>query len=233
MRISSSVKKHPEHCEVRTILEGDKTLITASYLITAMQAAVPHTAKAKLRHAKELQNLTAIIENTSNVREAPTATPTVSTSTYTTSPRVIQKTPSVHQRQTRRNMPMPTINEINDPNCKNDTQQKSPPTKPTILLPNRRRCQPPRMAKERTVEGQIIGSKYNDTKNTPRKRIQSLINQQKEQDLNIELYTNADSQIENVPNKECSIPVQQTDTYDMPTPEHSDQRPITITQDES
>ena len=42
-----------------------------------------------------------------------------------------------------------------------------------------------------------------------------------------------DSQIENLPNEECNIPVQQIDTYDMPAPEHSDQRPITITQDES
>ena len=87
------------------------------------------------------------------------------------------------------------------------------------------------MAKKRTVEGQLIGSKHNDTKNTSRKRIQSLINQHTEQDRNIALYTNVDRQNENVPNKECSIPVQQTETYDMPTPEHSDQQPIQITQD--
>ena len=60
-----------------------------------------------------------------------------------------------------------------------------------------------------------------------------MINQQKERDRNIVMYTNVDVQIENVPNKECSMPVQQTDTYDMPTPEHSYQLPISITQDES
>ena len=89
MRISSSERIYPEHCEVPTILEADKTLIAASDLLTEMQSAVPHTAKAKLRHAKALKNLTAIIENTPTKRETPTATPTVSTSTDATSPRVI------------------------------------------------------------------------------------------------------------------------------------------------
>ena len=115
---------------------------------------------------------------------------------------------------------MPTINEVNEPNRDNDTQQQSPPTKHTILRPNLRRCQPPRVVEKRTVEGQLMGSKRNDAKNTSRKRIQSLIIQQKERDCNVELYTYIDSQIENVPNEECNIPFQQTDTYDMPTPEH-------------
>ena len=134
----------------------------------AMQAAVPHTAKAKLRHAKALQNLTAIIENTPNAREAPTATPTVPTSTDATYPRVIQKTPSVHQRQTRRNMPMPTINEVNEPTGENETPQQFPPTNSTILVPNRHWYQPPRVEKTRTVEGQLIGSKRNNAKNLVR-----------------------------------------------------------------
>ena len=55
MRISSSARIYPEHCEVTTILEADKTLLTASDLLAAMQAAVPHTAKAKLWHAIALQ----------------------------------------------------------------------------------------------------------------------------------------------------------------------------------
>ena len=58
-----------------------------------------------------------------------------------------------------------------------------------------------------------------------------MINQQTERDSNVALYTNVDVQIENVPNKECSMLVQQIDTYDMPTPEHSDQQLIPITQD--
>ena len=198
-----------------------------------MQAAVPHTKKAKLRHAKALQNLTAIIENTPTTREASTATPTVSTSTDATSPRAIQKTSRVRQLQRRRKTPTPTINEVNDPARENETQQQSPPTKSTILVPNRPRCQPPRVTKRRTVEGKLIGSKRNKANNTSRKRIQSLINQQTERDRNVALYTTVDVQIENVPSKECSIPVQQKDTYGMPTPEHSDQRPIPITKDVS
>ena len=136
-----------------------------------------------------------IIENTPNDREAPTTTPTVFISTDATSPRVIQKTPSVHQQRTRRNTPMSAINEVNDPNRENYTQQQSPPTKPTILVSNRRRCQPMRVAKKRTVEGQLIGSKRNDAKNASRKRTQSLINEQKERDRKVELYTNVDIQI--------------------------------------
>ena len=87
MRILSSARIYPENCKVPIISEADKTLIAASDLLTAMKASVPHTAKAKIRHAKVLQNLTAITENTPNVREAPTTTPTVSTSTYATSPK--------------------------------------------------------------------------------------------------------------------------------------------------
>ena len=86
-----------------------------------MQAAVPHTAKSKLRHAKALQNLTSIIKNTPSPRVATIAIPTVSTSTDATSPRVIQETPRVHQRRTRRNTPVPTIDEVNNPTRKNET----------------------------------------------------------------------------------------------------------------
>ena len=90
---------------------------------------------------------------------------------------------------------MPAIDEVNESNQDNDTQQQSLPTKPTSLVPNRLRCKPPRVTKNRTVEGQIIGSKRDDVKNTSRKIIQSLINQQREQDRNVEQYTNVDSQI--------------------------------------
>ena len=82
----------------------------------------------------------------------------------------------------------------------------------------------------RTVEGQLIGSKRNNAKNTPRKRIQSLINQQTEQDRIVALRTNVNVHIEDVPIKECSLPVQQDVPYHMPTPKKSSQRPIPITQ---
>ena len=106
----------------------------------------------------------AIIKNTQDAREAPTTTPTVSTSTDAISLRVIQKTPIIHQQRTLRNTPMTTIHEVNDPNQENNTQQQSHPTKPTSLVPNQRRCQPPRVSKKRTVDGQLIGSKRNDVK---------------------------------------------------------------------
>ena len=64
---------------------------------------------------------------------------------------------------------MPEIDEVNEPNLDNDTQQQSPTTKITSLVPNRHRCQPPMVAKKRTVEGQLIGSKRNDVKNASQK----------------------------------------------------------------
>ena len=70
MRISSSARIYPEHCKIPTISEADKTLIAASDLLTEMSAAVPHTTKAELRHAKALHDLTAIIKNTQDARDA-------------------------------------------------------------------------------------------------------------------------------------------------------------------
>ena len=201
MRISWSARIYPEHCEVPTISEAYKTLIVASDLLAAMQAAVPHTAKSKLRHAKALKHLTAIIENTPSPRGDPTATPIVSTSTDAIYLRVIQETPSVHQRQMRRNTPMPTLDEVNEPTRENKTPQQSPPTNSPIQVPTRRRCQPLRVAKTRTVEGQLIGSKRNNAKNTLQKLIQSLINQQTERDRIVALRTDVNVQIENVPIK--------------------------------
>ena len=79
MRISISARIYPEHCKIPTISEADKMLIAASDLLTAMKSVVPHTTKAKIRHAKSLQDLIAIIKNTQDAREASTTTPTVYT----------------------------------------------------------------------------------------------------------------------------------------------------------
>ena len=59
-----------------------------------------------------------------------------------------------------------------------------------------------------------------------------MINQQTDRDRIVVLHTNINVQIENVPIKECSLPVQQTVTYHMTTPKQSDQRLLPITQDE-
>ena len=121
MRVPSSARIYPEHCEVPNISETEKILIATSNLLAAMQSVVPYTAKAKLRHAKVLQNLTAINENTPSTRMAPTTTQTVSKLIDATSPRVIKKKPRVHQQRTRRNTPMPTKNEVNEPTRENKT----------------------------------------------------------------------------------------------------------------
>jgi len=64
------------------------------------------------RHAKVLQNLTAIIANKPPQRVA-TQTPqkvdSPSPSNDTTTPRIVHTTKKIHQRHTRSNTPMPAI----------------------------------------------------------------------------------------------------------------------------
>ena len=63
-------------------------------------------------------------------------------------------------------MPTTTINEVKNSTRENETPQQAPPTNYLIQVPNRIRCQPPRVAKMRTLEGQLIDSKRNNAKNT-------------------------------------------------------------------
>ena len=110
-RISDSYKEYPAHCNMPTISEEDETIVAADALLTSLQGTTPSNATTKLRHAKALQQLTAIITNSASPRVDEVAAPRVgspSTSTNATSPRVIQNTRYVHQRQTRNNTPMPT-----------------------------------------------------------------------------------------------------------------------------
>ena len=172
MRILISAKIYPENCEEPTISEADKNLIAASDLLTSMQAAVPHTAKEKLRACKSASKINGDNREYTKCEGGPCRYPnSIHINRCNISEGYSKKT-NVHQRRTRRNTPMPTINEVNEPNRENVTQQQSPPTKPMILVPYRLRCQPPRVTKKRTVEGQLIGIKRKDAKNTSQKRIQ-------------------------------------------------------------
>ena len=135
----------------------------------------------KEAHAKIIDELTAIINNAPAPRVGDAAPPRVAampatTSTDATSPTVVRAMPWVHQRQTRRNTPMPTIFEVEEP-----PERTAPPSEATAP-PKARRVQPTRRAKSRTVHGQLIGSKRNNVKVASRKRIQRLIDIQQDQD---------------------------------------------------
>ena len=63
-RIASAVKLYPTHCKLPTISEEDETLIAAEELMRQLSHKnVQLECEQKLKHAKILQELTAILEN--------------------------------------------------------------------------------------------------------------------------------------------------------------------------
>ena len=119
---------------------GDTVRLAAQDLIVAMQKLTNAPIDLNPKHTEALRQLTSIfneaarladdkenssaprVHNTSVPRVNPTPLPRVhtankekplqpSTSTNSTSPKVLATTPRVHQRHTRNNTPMPTIHE--------------------------------------------------------------------------------------------------------------------------
>ena len=183
---TQSAKLYPTHCKVPTISQSDLTLIAASDLLQEMKILVP-TAESKIRHAKILQRLGAILSNNPPKRvdtNAPQRVEQSATSSNSlTSPRVIKGTKLIHQRVTRSNVPMPTIMEVEEPprdsqmttrRSKHSSAERRPILPPFAL--------PKRKAKSRKVNGILIGSKRNNIKNASRKRIQTLIEMQNASD---------------------------------------------------
>ena len=120
-RIASSVKLYPTHCKLPTISEADETIIAAEELIQHLgNKNIQLECEQKLKHAKILQQLTAILKNAPPQRVALPALQRVdvpSTSNDTTAPRIVREAPRIHQRHTRRNTPMPAI--VEETTCSN------------------------------------------------------------------------------------------------------------------
>ena len=76
-------------------------------------------AESKIRHTKVLKGLAAILSNNPPQRVNTSAPQRVEqkalSSNSPTSLRVIKGTKLIHQRVTRRNIPMPTIMEVEEP----------------------------------------------------------------------------------------------------------------------
>ena len=111
-------KIYPEHCRVPAISEADLMIRVAADLIKTMRGTVPATATKKQQHTEILKKLLSILENSKPPKVADGGQTRVSlaasTSVNATSPRVIATTRSVHQRQTRNNILLPSIQEEED-----------------------------------------------------------------------------------------------------------------------
>ena len=111
-------KVYLTHCRAPAISEADLTISAAADLIKTMKGTIPATATKKLRYTETLKKLLAILENSKPPRVADggqtRVSPAASTLANETSPRVIAKTRFVHQRRTRNNVPLPSIQEEED-----------------------------------------------------------------------------------------------------------------------
>ena len=114
-RATGTYRLYPTHCKVTTLSKDDRTIIAAADLIEHMRSMVPTSAELKCRHAKAINQLSTILENRQEPRVGTSQPPRVvgeaTTSINATSSRVVRATPRIHQRQTRRNTPMPTLME--------------------------------------------------------------------------------------------------------------------------
>jgi len=117
---------------------------------------------------------------------APRVGQAATTSTDKTSPRVVKSTRYVHQRRTRNNNPMPSIEEEGDnvDNATKSADSVQATSRRASLRSHRGRTLQENTAprKSRRVNGVIIGSRRNNAQKASRKRIQKLIDQQTEHD---------------------------------------------------
>ena len=199
-------KLHPTHCQMPTISEADQTIVAATELLETMRATIPTQAANKAKHVNVLQKLTSIITNGPAPRvgrvPAPRVTKAASASVDKLSPKVVKAPTYVHQRKTRNNTPMPTImeeeNTFDRPavpdNAQRATRTASLPSTRVNNLPKN-----PPIAKSRRVNGQFIGSKRNNAKQASRKRMQQLIDQQKERDAIVMWQIQPIQQIDEIP----------------------------------
>ena len=101
------------HCSTPFISKEDLMVSAAANLVESMQGTVPATAAKKKRHIKVVKKLLDILNNSKPRRVANDGKSRVSlaasSSTNAISLRVISSTRFVYQRQTRDNMPMPSI----------------------------------------------------------------------------------------------------------------------------
>ena len=133
-----------------------------------MNINVP-TAESKIRHAKVLKQLAAILRNNPPQRVDTSAPQRVeqkaSPLNSPTSPRVIEGTKVVHQKVTRSDIPMPSIMEVNEPPRDQQVatqRSKRNSNERLLILPSF--DLPKRMTKSRKVNGILIGASATTSK---------------------------------------------------------------------
>ena len=109
----------PSALHTPSISEADKTIIAVTELVKELNRTIPSNAAIKARHATALQQLTAILDNGPAPRVGTQPAPRVGThqssSADPTAQRTIRATTFIHQRRTRNNIPIPTVDEASPP----------------------------------------------------------------------------------------------------------------------
>ena len=140
-RLLGTYRLFPSHWSVPTVYEHDNSIVAATDLLQSFQQVVPTTAENKRKYITAIRSLTAVIGNhptqetqgSPRVGETPTMTmepnqpPIVDGGTHhghhLLDPETIRKTPRIHQRRTRQNVPMPAIMEVAVPPSEVPTQR--------------------------------------------------------------------------------------------------------------
>ena len=113
-RIANSVKIYQSHCKMLTISEEDRTIFAAAELVQQLTKNKALGCEEKIKHAKVLDQINAIIANKLITKVAPPApqkVPAPSTMKDTTAPRMVRQIKQIHRWTTRSNTPMPIITE--------------------------------------------------------------------------------------------------------------------------
>ena len=131
-RITNTLKLYPAHCKMPAIEPGATLRLAAQDLIAAIKNLKKTPIDLKPRFTAALRQLSSIFNESIDEEQEEQPVPRVptnnsaprvatnnsaprvstpSTSHNPTSPRVLAKQPRIHQRQTRRNTPMPVIHE--------------------------------------------------------------------------------------------------------------------------
>ena len=136
IRTNGTYRIYPAHCAIPTIPKADKSIIAATELVRELNASTPSNAAIKCRHAKAIQQLTAILTNTPFLRVGDNAAPRVerqqSSSIDHTNRQTILSTKYVHQRRTRNNTPPEETASPEPSQCTQPRRKAKSTTQPRI-----------------------------------------------------------------------------------------------------
>ena len=117
--ITGTYTLYPAWCKIPTISEGDRTVIAATEVLDLFKAIVPRGAREKVKHCESIKKLTSVLseyqtplrENTQEEQRPQRVDASPTASHMPTSLEAIITAPRIHQRRTRRNIPLAPVPE--------------------------------------------------------------------------------------------------------------------------